>query len=129
MVRRAPAIALLAALAALAAPAVAAGAASSITKNSIASVDIQAGATRALSVPYPDALRYANARYSGHHEVARKPGARGSRPNLARVRILEAQSVEGGSLYRVRAHNANRSASTAVRLTVIATTVEPLPHN
>jgi len=126
MVRRALVLAL---AGALLATAVGAGAsASSITKHKLASVDIPAGVTRALSVPYPDALKYGNARYSGSRRLSRKPGARGSRPDLAKVEILEAQSVEGGSLYRVRAHNGNPLGSAPVRLTVIATTVEPLPH-
>ena len=125
MARRALAITLLAA--ALLAAAVAA-ASTSVTKNMIGSVDIPAGATRALSVPFPDALRYANARYSGSHRLARKPLAPGSRPEPAKVAILESQPVEGGSLYIVRARNGNPRGSAAVRLTVIATTVEPLPH-
>ncbi len=123
MARRALVIALLAAL-----PATAIAAATAITKHTTASVDIPAGATRALSVPYPDALKYGNARYHASETLARKPGARGSRPDLAKVRILEAQSVEGGSLYRVRAHNANAAATAPVLLTLTATTVEPLPH-
>ena len=125
MLRRAPTITLLAALVATAV----AAAATSITKNMIATVNIPAGATRTLSVPYPDALEYGNARYSGRYALAPKPLASGSRPDLAKVRILEAQSVEGGSLYRVRAHNGNRRGSAAVRLTIVATTVEPLPHH
>ena len=124
MARRALAIALALALLATAVGA----AATSITKHTIASVDIPAAATRALSVPYPDALKYGNARYSGSHTLAREPGAPGSRPDLAKVAILEAQSVEGGSLYLVRARNRNGRGSAPVRLTVIATTVEPLPH-
>lgn len=124
MARRALAIALAAALLAAAL----AAAATSITKHMTGSIDIPAGATRALSVPFPDALRYGNARYSGAHKLAPKRLAAGSRPDLAKVAILEAQAVEGGSLYRVRARNGNPRGSAAVRLTVIATTVEPLPH-
>jgi hypothetical protein len=103
-------------------------AAASITKRSSASVAIAPGATRALAIAYPDALEYANARYSGAHRLARQAGARGAAPKLAKVAILQAQSVEGGSLYRVRARNDNAPGSAAVRLTVTATTVEPLPH-
>ena len=58
MTRRLLAIALAAALIA-AALAAAAGA---VTKHTSGSIDIPAGATRALSVPFPDALRYGNAR-------------------------------------------------------------------
>ena len=104
-------------------------AARSITKNQIAIVVVPAGATRAVDVPYPDALEYGNAHYRGSVRLAVKPLAGGRRPDLAKVRILEAQSVEGGSAYRVRAHNANAPGSAPVRVTVTATTIEPLPHS
>jgi hypothetical protein len=126
MPRRTRAITLsLALLAAATATAAAATAAPSITKNEIASVTIAPGATRTLSVPFPDALEYAGARYRGRHELAPKPGALGSSPQLSKVAILESQAVEGGSLYRVRARNTNAAGSAPVRLTVIATTIEP----
>ena len=53
----------------------------------------------------------------------------GPSPDLAEVRILEAQSVEGGSLYEVKVRNGNAAGSVAVRVTVAATTVEPRPHS
>lgn len=124
MARRILAITLSLALLAAAA-ASATGARGSITKNEIASVTIAPGATRTLSVPFPDALEYSGARYLGRHELARKPGAAGSEPQLSKVAIIESGAVEGGSLYRVRARNANPPGSAPVRLTVIATTVEP----
>lgn len=107
----------------------AAAAATSITKHRTASVTIPAGATRTLNVPYPDALKYGNARYSDSIRVLRKRGSRGSAPDVGRIGILEGQAVEGGSLYRVRAHNANPPGSAPVELTVTTTTVEPLPHS
>ncbi len=120
------AAAALALAATLAAAALASG---SLTKNRIDIVAIAAGHTRTLNVPYPDALEYGNARYSGRVVVlAPAAGARGGRPDLAKVRILSAQPALGGSLYRVRARNANAAGTAAPRLEVIATTVEPLPH-
>jgi hypothetical protein len=113
------AVALLAAGAALAA--------TSITKNQIAIMTVPAGATRAVDVPYPDALEYGNARYQGSVRLAfKRPVPPGRRPDLKKVRILEAGSIEGGSEFRVRAYN---GASAAVRVTVTATTIEPLPHS
>lgn len=107
-----------------------AAAASSITKDEIVSVSVAAGVTRTVSVPFPDALEYGNARYSGHAEIRARPiGASGLRPNIEKVRILAAGSVEGGSAYRVRARNNNRAGTAAVQLVVTATTVEPLPHS
>jgi hypothetical protein len=101
-----------------------------ITKTNISVRSIPAGQTRTLTVPYPDALEYGNARYSAHVEVLRPlPGAKGRAPVLTKVRILEKQSVEGGSAYQVRAHNGNVAGTAAVRLSVVATTVEPLPHH
>jgi hypothetical protein len=125
MLRRALALILLLGLLAAAA----AAAEPSITKNLISNVTLPAGSTRTLSVPYPDALKYGNARYSGSHDVARKPRSAGSPPVLAKVRILSAHSVEGGSLYSVRARNANAPGTAPVQLFVTATTIEPLPHH
>jgi hypothetical protein len=124
--RRALAIALLVVLLATAA---AAAAARSITKNQIGFLTLPPESTGTLNVPYPDALEYGNARYSGSHELRRKPHSTGSAPDLAKVRILAAGSAEGGSLYRVRAHNANAAGTAPVQLIVTATTIEPLPHH
>jgi hypothetical protein len=121
--------AVLAAFAAILIGAAVAPAARSITKHQFAILVVPAGATRAVDVPYPDALEYGNARYQGSVRLAVKPIAAGRRPDLARVRILEAQSVEGGSAYRVRAHNGNAPGSAPVRVTATATTIEPLPHS
>jgi hypothetical protein len=104
-------------------------AASSIIKSQIGSIRLRAGQTRTLTVPYPDALEYGNARYSGHVRIKLLAGKRPARPaSVEKVRILEAESVEGGSAFQVRAHNANASGTAAVELVVTATTVEPLPH-
>jgi hypothetical protein len=121
--------AVFAAFAAILIAAAVALAAGSITKNQFAIMYVPAGATRAVDVPYSDALEYGNARYKGSVRLAVKPFAAGRRPDLAKVRILEAQSVEGGSAYRVRAHNGNAKGSAPVRVTVTATTTEPLPHS
>lgn len=125
---RAAAAAVAAAL--LATTAAVALAGSSITKHQIEVISIPAGQTRTLTVPYPDALKYGNARYSGRVEVLAPPlrADRGRAPNLKQVRIVRAQSVLGGSDYQVRAHNANSVGTAAARLKVTATTVEPLPH-
>jgi hypothetical protein len=118
------------AAAALLAAAAAALATSSITKHETGFISIPAGRTRTLSVPYPDALEYGNARYSGHAQVLEpRPPRKGAAPDLAEVRIIAAMSVEGGSEYQVAAHNGNRAGTAAVRLEVTATTIEPLPHS
>jgi len=104
-----------------------AGAASSITKHRSASMSVSAGRTRTLTVPYPDALEYGNARYSGHAAVklVRTTGP----ASAAKVRILSAGPVEGGSAFQVRVHNGNAAGTGSVRVRVTATTVEPLPHH
>jgi hypothetical protein len=102
-------------------------AASSVVKHAARTVSIRAGAVRTVGVPFPDALKYGNALYSGAVTLSWSGG--GPSPDLAEVRILEAQSVEGGSLYEVRVRNANAAGSVAVRVRVTATTVEPLPHS
>ena len=101
-------------------------AASSVVKHAVRSVSVRAGSERTVRVPFPDALKYGNALYSGALTLSWSGG--GPAPDLAEVRILEAQSVEGGSLYEVKVRNGNAAGSLAVRVTVTATTVEPLPH-
>jgi len=108
----------------------AAMAASSTTKHANRFFTIAARQTRTFYVPYPDALKYGNARYSGRIVVlAPKSGDNGRAPNLRKVEILDARPALGGSEYEVRAHNANGADTAALRVEVIATTVEPLPHS
>jgi len=105
-------------------------AASSVTKHHTGFFNVPAGQTRMLSIPYPDALEYGNATYSGRDVVrAVKFGPKLRAPDLGKVRILYDGSVQGGSAFEVRAHNANGAGTAAVRLEVIATTVEQLPHS
>jgi hypothetical protein len=105
-------------------------AARSITKHQTGSISVPAGQTQTLTVPYPDALKYGNARYSGHAAIELRPVGGSGRPaSVKKVKILKAASVEGGSAFQVRAYNGNLAGTTAVRLQVTTTTVEPLPHS
>jgi hypothetical protein len=109
--------------------ATAAGAASKVTKHARSTVTIAAGRTRTVYVPYPDALKYGNATYAGKVLVlGAAPGAPGRRPQWALVKVLSAGSALGGSEYRARIRNANASGTAPVRVEVVATTVERLPH-
>ncbi|MGD1051130.1 MAG: hypothetical protein ABR947_08685 [Solirubrobacteraceae bacterium] len=102
----------------------------SVTKHQIGFVSVPAQQERTLSVPYPDALEYGNARYSGRWIVLLPlPGTKGREPSIAKVKALSAGEAEGGSLFRVRVRNGNAVGTAPVRLEVIATTVEPLPHS
>lgn len=101
-----------------------------ITKNQIGSISVPAGQTRTLTVPYPDALEYGNARYSGHATIERRPVEGAGQPaSVKKVKILKAGSVEGGSAFQVRVYNGNHPGTSAVHLQVTATTVGPLPHS
>jgi hypothetical protein len=126
--RRATGAALAAAVALLGAGT--AFAARSVVKRNAGFVSVPAQQAQTLSVPYPDALEYGNARYSGRW-IVRLPlaGTKGSEPRIAAVRALSAGEAEGGSLFRVRVRNGNPVGTAPVRLEVIATTVEPLPHS
>jgi hypothetical protein len=105
-------------------------AASPITKTNSAQTNISPGRTGTLTVGYPDALEYGNARYSGRWQLRPPtPGNRGRAPVLAKVKILSAGSALGGSEYEVKAHNGNAAGTAPVRLFATATTVEPLPHS
>jgi hypothetical protein len=114
----------------LGAVAAAALAASRVVKHASKVVTIAAGATRTVTVPYPDALEYGNARYSGHVSVLAPIGTTpGRAPTLAKVKVLEAGSALGGSEYQARVHNGNATGTAPVRVSVTTTTVEPLPHH
>ena len=105
-------------------------AARSVVKTNTGFVSVPAQQTRTLSVPYPDALEYGNARYSGRWIVLVPPfGTKGRKPLIAAVKALSAGEAEGGSLFRVRVRNGNAAGTAPVRVEVIATTVEPLPHS
>jgi hypothetical protein len=105
-------------------------AARSVIKTQAGFVNVPAQRTRTLSVPYPDALEYGNARYSGRWMVLRPlPAAKGRKPSIGDVKALSAGEAEGGSLFRVRVRNDNPPGTAPLRLEVIATTVEPLPHS
>jgi hypothetical protein len=105
-------------------------AAASASKHQVGRVDIAAGQTRSVAVPYPDALEYGNVRYSGSSRIELLAPGRGEHAAVrAKVTILDAEPVLGGSEYRVRAHNGNARGTAPVVLVVAATTVEPLPHS
>jgi hypothetical protein len=126
--RRRAAVAIAATLLALGSAA--ALAASQVVKRASRVIRLAAGTTRTVTVPYPDALEYGDARYHGHVTVrAPSNSAPGRAPNLTKVRIVAAGSVLGGSEYEVRAFNANAAATEPVRVSVTATTVEPLPDH
>jgi hypothetical protein len=122
--------AVLAIVAAVLIAAVTALASSSITKQRFGQVSIAAGQTRSLTVPFPDALKYGNASYSGRARLlAPAPGRKGGRPTLAKARIISSGAALGGSEYRARAYNGNRAGTAAVTLSVTTATVERLPHS
>ncbi len=56
-------------------------------------------------------------------------GGKGRPASVTKVKIVKAGSVEGGSEFQARVYNGNAAGTTAVRLYVTATTVEPLPHS
>jgi hypothetical protein len=125
-VRRTLAIAAALALLAVAATA---GAASDVVKQATRTVQIAAGKTRTVNVPYPDALKYGNATYSGEVIfLGAVRGAAGTAPRRGLVSVLDARSMLGGSEYMARIHNANVKGSAPVRVEVVARTLEPLPR-
>ena len=50
-------------------------------------------------------------------------------PTQEQVAILSAHSILGGSEFQVQAHDGNADATAPVRVTVVTTTLEPLPHS
>jgi len=118
--------AVLAGLAASAALVASAYGAATVSKRATRTATVAAGRTKTIYVPYPDALKYGGATYSG--SVAILPpaaGAHGSAPSLAKVTISSRGEALGGSEYRVVVRNANASGTAPVRVRVTATTREP----
>jgi hypothetical protein len=107
-------------------PAGAAIAAGAVTKRGWQTVAIAPGRTRTVNVAYPDALKYANATYSGAVKVlGPAPGSSGGAPSRSLVRIVSAGSALGGSEYRAVIHNANAAGTAPERVEVAAITREP----
>lgn len=105
-------------------------AAGSISKHGVGRAHIAAGQTHSLAVPYPDALEYGNARYSGSSRIELLAPGRGEHAAVrAKVTVLRAEPVLGGSEYRASAHNGNVPRTAPVVLVVATSTVEPLPHS
>jgi hypothetical protein len=126
MRRRRAAVGAFAAVLSGAALVAAAGAASPVTKTASRTFTIAPGATRSLLVPYPDALEYAGARYTGTVRVlAPAAGSTGRRPALGEVRIVSTGGWLGGSEFRAVVRNGNPTGTAAARVRVTAVTVEP----
>jgi hypothetical protein len=122
----AAAITIAALLAASAAMAVSPG---SITEHHTRTFNLPPQRGTEFSVPFPDALKYGNSTYTGKFAVlAPKPGTKGRRPDLHKVRIDEVGDVLGGSAFGVRLANDNSIGTAAVRVRITAMTVEQLPR-
>jgi hypothetical protein len=82
------------------------------------------GATRTVSIVYPEALKYAGAKYSGKVQIILPSASQGSgAPKRALVHILRQGSTLGGSEFTVRVRNANAANTVPVRIIVRVTTV------
>jgi hypothetical protein len=102
----------------VAALSVASVAVAAIVKSNSKSVNLGARSTKTVTVPYPDALKFGNAKYSCKWKIT------GVEPG--KVKILSHGSVNGGTACQVKAHNpAAPSVDAGVKFTVIATTTRP----
>ena len=82
------------------------------------------GATRTVSIVYPEALKYANARYSGRVQIGLRPASHGrAAPKRQLVHILSQGSTLGGSEFTVRVRNSNAANTVPVRIIVRVSTV------
>lgn len=97
-----------------------------LVKRASRTISLRAGQTRTVLVPYPDALEFGGARYSGRVKVlsVAAPG-HGRQPSLLLVKVLSKASSEGGSLLRVRIRNANAPGTLPVRALITAITRIP----
>lgn len=102
-----------------------AAAAVAVSKRQAQTFTVSAGKTRMLEVPFPDALEFGGSSYSGEVKILEPArGVHGARPVLSKVKVLSEGSIEGGSLYGVTVRNSNPLRTAAVRVQVIAITVE-----
>jgi type II secretory pathway component PulL len=89
-----------------------------IVKSNKKTINLGAKSTKTVTVPYPDALKFGNARYTCKWQI------RGVEPG--KIKILSHGSVNGGTACAVKAHNpAAPSIDAGVKFTVIATTIRP----
>ena len=106
------------ALVCVAALSVASVAMAAIVKSNSKTVTLGARSTKTVTVPYPDALKFGNAKYSCKWQIT------GVEPG--KVKILSHGSAEGGTVCRVKARNpAAPSIDASVKFKVIATTTRP----
>jgi hypothetical protein len=85
---------------------------------------IPAGTTRTCDLRYPDAKRFARARYAARARLLGPKVLRhGQRePDLRKVKFLFTGSAHGGTVFRVKLRNRNRAGTAAPRVRLVATT-------
>ncbi len=124
--RHRAAAALLALLACAAIAAAASAAPSALVKRDMRTVALRPGRTATVNLPYPDALEFGGARYSGTVKILLPPpSARGRRPTLHLIKLLSDGPAEGGSLFRVRIRNDNPPGTLPARAVIAALTRLP----
>jgi hypothetical protein len=97
-----------------------------LVKRDVRTVSLRAGHVTTINVPYPDALEFAGARYSGSVRLLPPPaGETGRRPSLQLITILYRGPAEGGSLFRVRMRNVNPPGTLPARAVLTAITRVP----
>ena len=97
-----------------------------VVKRDVRTVALRAGRVTTVEVPYPDALEFAGARYSGSVKLLpAATDATGRRPDLQLVSVLSRGPAEGGSLFRVRIRNANPPGTLPARAVLMAITRVP----
>ena len=96
--------------------AVAGASSAKTTKSAHKTVTLLQGQTKTITVAYPQALKYANAKYSCTAKV--------SGPAKKKVKILSRGSALGGSVCRVKAKNTSKVSGLdgTASITVTATT-------
>ena len=96
-------------------------------KHTTKTFSLAAGKTRTFNVPYPDALKFSNAKYSGKVEILAPATVKSGqkKPDLKKVKVLSMGSATGGSVFRARVRNGNAAGTAPVRVQITATTTRP----
>lgn len=101
---------------------------SPLTKHRTRTFRLVARRISAFEVRFPTSPGNVDTTYTGKATVlGPAPGATGPRPNLHKVKIVEAGPTFGGVYYGVRAINDNRPGTAPVRIRISVTTVEHVP--
>src|SRR5258708_27932926 len=94
------------------------------TKKNTKTFSLKGGDRKTFMVPYPDALKFGNAKYGGSVAILKpaKLGKGQKAPDLKKVKVISKGSAVGGSDFSAKVNNANAKDTAPVQVRLTATT-------